>query len=392
MLDIAAIRREFPALSPTNGAKPRVYLDNAATKYPPRCVINAVCGFYEHARSPTDAYALYVEARRRIARSTGASHPEQVVLCASATHAIHLVAHGWGDANIGSDDEIVVSSAEHVANFASWQALAQRRGARLHVIPVDTTGALPLEALQRTLSKRTKLVAVAHVSNVTGAVFPVREIVAAAHGVGARVLIDGAQAVAHLPIDFDELDADFYAFSGHKAFAPTGIGILLARQKSLDEMQPVLLGANAFAAFALDECMLAPAPARFEGGTANIAGAIALAEALEFVERLDWNEIADHERGLRRRLDTGLARIKGVSILGSSTDAAICAFVVGGRDSGEIQRRMRDHSIDIRAGHLSAQTLLRQFGADSALRVSATIYNNEDDIDRFLAALAASVR
>jgi cysteine desulfurase/selenocysteine lyase len=392
MLDIAAIRREFPALSSANSAAARVHLDNAATTYQPRHVIDTVSDYYEHARSPNDAYVLYVEARRRIARGTGAAHPEEVVFCASATHAIHLVAHGWGDANIGSDDEIVVSSAEHVANFASWQALAQRRGARLRVIPVDATGALPLEALQRILSKRTKLVAIAHVSNVMGAVFPVREIVAATHDVGARVLIDGAQAVSRLPVGFDELDADFYAFSGHKAFAPTGIGVLLARRDLLDEMQPVLSGANAFDAFASDECKLAAAPGRFEGGTANIAGAIALAEALEFVERLGRTEIADHERGLRQQFDAGLARIKGVSILGSGSGAAICAFIVAGRDSGEIQRRLGDHAIDIRAGHLSAQTLLRQFGADSALRASATIYNNENDIDRFLAALTAIVR
>jgi cysteine desulfurase / selenocysteine lyase len=389
MLDIAAIRREFPALS---SATARVHLDNAATTYQPRRVIDAVSSFHEHARSPDDAHTSYAEARRRIARSTGAARPEQVVFCASATHAIHLVAHGWGDANIGAGDEVIISSAEHVANFASWQALAQRRSARLHVVPVDATGALPLEALQRALSKRTKLVAITHVSNVTGAIFPVREIVIAARDVGARVLIDGAQAVSRLPVGFDELGADFHVFSGHKAFAPTGIGILLARRESLDEMQAVLLGANAFDAFALDDSKLAAAPGRFEGGTANIASAIALAEALEFIERLSWAEIADHERTLRQQFDAGLARIKGVSILGAGNGAAICTFNVACRDSREIRQRLGDHAIDIRAGNLSAQTLLRQFGTDNALRASATIYNDGNDIDRFLEALTAIVR
>lgn len=391
MLDIQGIQREFPALLRTSDSK-RVYLDNAATTFQPRRVIATVSDFCAHGHSPAAASALYAAARLRIARIVGAPDPECIVFCGSATHAIHLVAHGWGDANIGVDDEIVVSSAEHVANFASWQALAQRRGARLRVISVDATGALPLDALQRALSVRTRLVAVTHVSNVTGAVFPVREIIAAAHDAGARVLIDGAQAVVRLPVGFDALDADFYAFSGHKAFAPTGIGVLLARRELLDEMQPVFLGANAFEAMTLDESKLAPAPGRLESGTANISGAIALAEALEFGERLGWNEIADHEHSLCRQLRAGLVRINGVSILGSSADTAICAFVVSGHDSREVQRDLADRSIDIRAGHLSAQPLLNEFGVAGALRASAAIYNDESDVGRFLEALEASVR
>jgi cysteine desulfurase/selenocysteine lyase len=393
MLNIQAVRREFPALSRTSGGSRRVYLDNAATTLQPRSVIATVSDFYERGHSHSAASALYAEARARIARNVGASNAESVVFCAGATHAIHLVAESWGNANVGSGDEIVVSSAEHVANLACWQALARRRGAHLRVIPVDATGAFPADVLRDALSKRTKFVAITHISNVSGTVSSVRELIAAAHEVGARILIDGAQAVAHMPVEFDELDADFYAFSGHKAFAPIGIGVLLGKSTCLDTLPPVVLGANAFDAFALEEQTVAPVPNRFEGGTPNIAGALALAEALEFAARLGWDEIAAHERSLCERLDAGLALIEGVSVLVSNGGpVGIRSFVVDGRESFEIQRRLQDSSIGIRAGHLSAQTLLCQFGAEHALRASVAVYNDADDIDQFIAALAASVR
>jgi len=392
MRDIPALRRTFPALSPAADGVRRVHLDNAATTCQPSGVVAAVSDFYERGHSPAAAAALQADARTRIARAAGASGPDCVVFCAGATQAIQLVAAGWGDANIGVGDEIIVSSAEHVANMACWQALALRRAAQLRMIPVDADGTFPVDAMQQVLSERTRLVAVTHVSNVSGTVFPVREIVAAAHAVGACVLIDGAQAVAHMPVEFDAIGADFYAFSGHKAFAPTGIGVLLGKSARLDALQPVLLGANAFEAFTLDNRSLAPVPFRLEGGTANVAGALALAAALEFTERLGWDEVAEHERRLCAQLDAGLALIKGVSILGSSAGAVgIRSFVVAGHDASGIQRRLQDQGIDIRAGHLSARTLLRQFGADSALRASIAVYNVADDVDRFLAALAASV-
>ena len=393
MLDIPALRSQFPALSPIDGGPTRVWLDNAATTFEPRSVIAAVSDYCERAHAPAAAAAIYADARARVARAVGAADPAGVVFCAGATNAIHLVAAGWGEVNIAAGDEIIVSSAEHVANLACWQALTQRRGARLRVIPVDRDGAFPVDALRQALSRRTRLVAVAHVSNVSGAIFPVREIVAAAHAAGARVLVDGAQAVAHMAVEFDRIGADFYAFSGHKAFAPTGIGVLIGRTECLQALQPVLLGANAFDAFALENAPLAPVPGRLEGGTANIAGAVALAAALEFVERLGRDDVAEHERQLCARLDAGLAHIDGVTQLGSSRNrVGIRAFVVDGRDSFDIQRGLQDHSVAIRAGHLSAQTLLRQFDTKHALRASVAVYNDTDDIDRFIAALAAGVR
>jgi cysteine desulfurase/selenocysteine lyase len=390
MLDIQAVRSEFPALTRRSDGSNRVYLDNAATTLQPRAVITAVSDFYRHGHSPTEASTLYADARARIARIVGASNPGCVVFCASATHAIHLVAESWGNANIRIGDEIVISSAEHVANLACWQRLVRRRGAVLRVIPVDADGTLPADTVRKALSKRTKLVAITHVSNVSGAIFPIREIVAASHDIGAYVLVDGAQAVAHIPVQFDELGADFYAFSGHKVFAPPGIGVLLSN--FLGALPPVLLGTNAFDAFTLQDQAFAPAPGRFEGGTANIAGALALAVALEFTERLGWGEIADHERRLCARLDMNLAPLEGVTVLGKNSAAiGIRSLVVDGRSDADVERYLHDRSIGVRAGHLSAQTLLHQFGVDSALRASIAIYNDLDDIDRLGAALAKVV-
>jgi cysteine desulfurase/selenocysteine lyase len=391
MLDIPALRRAFPALQADDNGSKRVYLDNAATTLTPHEVIAAVSDFHERGHAAA-ADVLHADARARIARAVGAADPRCVVFCVGATHAIDLVARTWGDANVAGGDEIVVSSAEHVANLACWQALALRRRARLRVIPVDADGAFPVGALQQVLSKQTRLVAITQVSNVTGAVFPVRGIVAAAHAAGARVLIDGAQAVVHMPVAFDAIGADFYAFSGHKTFAPAGIGVLLGRSECLDALPPVLLGANAFAAFSLDDSSPAPAPGRFEGGTTNIAGAVALAAALEFSARLGWDSVAAHERNLRAQLDAGLASIKGISVLGAGGAVGIRAFVVDGHEPAEIQRRLQDRSIAVRAGHLSALTLLRQFGTDRALRASIAVYNDAGDIDRLIEALAASAR
>jgi cysteine desulfurase/selenocysteine lyase len=393
MLDIPTLRRQFPALSQDSSKSSVVRLDNAATTCQPRCVISATSDFFERGHAPGAAAALYADARTRIAHAVGASSPACVVFCASATQAIDLVARGWGDSHVGDDDEILVSSAEHVANLACWQDLALRRRAHLRVIRVAADGTFPLDALRQALSPRTKMVAVTHVSNVSGAVFPVREIVAAAHAAGARVLIDGAQAVAHMPIEFDAIGADFYAFSGHKVFAPTGIGVLIGTSACLDELQPALLGANAFDAFTVDSRSLARSPGRFEGGSANIACALALAEALEFTQRLGWDEIAQHERHLSALLDAGLASIDGVSVLASNgSPVGIRSFVAHGHDSVEICRRLQDRSILVRAGHLSAQTLLHQFGATDALRASVAVYNDSDDVDRFITALASSVR
>ena len=384
MPDPLPIRDDFPAL-----ASGRAYLDNAATTHQPRAVMRAVDAYIEHAHGTPEAGAVYADARARVARHVGASL-ENVVFCAGATQAIQLVADGFHSNTPG--DEIIVSSAEHIANLAPWQRWAAQRGGRLRAIDVDSSGALSLDAFRAALSARTRLVAITHVSNALGTTLPVRDMVKAAHEAGARVLIDGAQAVAHGPVAFADLGADFYVFSGHKVFAPTGIGVLLATKELLEAMQPPLLGAQAYSTFTLDDAEPAKAPQRFEGGTSNVAGAVGLAAALDYVAALGWPALDAHARRLLRRLDDGLAAIDGIRVLAGSAPSVGVRSFVAGRDCIAIQRALAEHGVDVRAGHLSAGTLLRQFGTAYAIRVSIAPYNNDDDIDRFISALRGAVR
>lgn len=382
---LPAMRDDFPAL-----VSRRVYLDNAATTHQPRAVIRAVSEYVEHVHGTPAAAAVYADARARVAQNVGAL-AENVVFCGGATQAIQIIAEGF-DA-IGSGDEIVVSSAEHIANLAPWQRFAEQRGGKLRVVDVDANGTLPIDAFRSALSDRTKFVAVTHVSNALGTTMPVRDIILAAHEAGARVLIDGAQAVAHGAVDFDALGADFYVFSGHKVFAPTGIGVLLATHEMLQSMQPRLLGSQAFMSFTLQSSESAKPPQRFEGGTSNVAGAVGLAAALDYVASQGWDVLDAQSHRLLDRLDTGLSSIGGIRVLaGSAPSVGVRSFIAEGHESIEIQHALAERGIDVRAGHLSAGTLLRQFGTTHAVRVSVAPYNSDDDIDRFLAALREAVR
>lgn len=378
-------RNDFPALG-----SGRAYLDNAATTHQPRAVLRAVTEYVERVHGTPGGAAVYADARARVARHVGASS-DNVVFCGGATQAIQLVIDGF--ARIEAGGEIVTSSAEHIANLAPWQRLAEQRGARLRVVDVDANGIVPLDAIRSALSEKTKFVAITHVSNVLGTTQPVRDIVKLAHEVGARVLIDGAQAIAHGAIDFAELGADFYVFSGHKVFAPTGIGVLLATRDMLEAMGPPLLGAQAFSEFTLDYATPAKSPQRFEGGTSNVAGMVGLAAALDYVAAIGWSALDAQSHRLLDRLDRGLAEIGGIRVLAAAASSVgVRSFVVEGMESVTIQRALAERGVDVRAGHLSAGTLLRQFGSTHAIRVSLAPYNNDDDIDRFLAALHDVVR
>ena len=379
------LRDDFPALAPG-----RVYLDNAATTHQPRTVMRAVAEYVERGHGTPNAAAIYADARARVARHVGAE-AEDVVFCGGATQAIQMVADGF--AAIGSGDEIVVSSAEHISNLAPWQRLAAQRGAQLCVVDVDANGTLTLDAFRDVLSERTKFVAITHVSNALGTTLPVRELTRAAHEAGAHVLIDGAQAVAHGPVDFADIGADFYVFSAHKVFAPTGIGVLLATNEMLQAMQPPLLGAQTFTRFTLDSAEPSKAPMRFEGGTSNVAGAVGLAAALDYVTSIGWNALDARSHRLLDRLDNGLAEIRGVRVLaGSARSVGVRSFIVEGHEAFAVQHALAERGIDVRAGHLAAGTLLRQFGTTHALRVSVAPYNNDGDIDRFLTALRDVIR
>ncbi len=385
MPDPPATRDDFPAL-----AAGRVYLDNAATTHQPRAVLRAIAQYVEHVHGTPQAAAVYADARSRIARHVGAAS-ENVVFCGGATQAIQMVVDGF--ALVETGDEIVVSSAEHIANLAPWQRLATKRAAQLRVVDVEEDGTLSPDAFRSVLSTRTKIVAITHVSNALGSVMPVSDIIKVAHDAGARVLIDGAQAVAHESIAFAELGADFYVFSGHKVFAPTGIGVLLATREMLHAMEPAYLGAQAFANFTREFTQPALAPQRFEGGTANVAGAVGLAAALDYVATIGWRALDAQNHRLLDLLDRGLSAIRGVRVLAAaSRSVGVRSFVVDGRDSVELQGALAERGVDVRAGHLSAGTLLRQFGTAHAVRVSVAPYNNDDDIERFLIALREVVR
>jgi len=324
MPELPAIRDDFPAL-----ASGRVYLDNAATTHQPHAVLRAVNHYIERVHGTPDAAAAYSDARERVAKHIGAS-PENVIFCGGATQAIQLVADGFGV--IDAHDGIVVSSAEHIANLAPWQRLAMRCDGELLVVEVDENGVLSRDGLRSALQRPTKIVAMTHVSNALGTTLPVREIVGAAHDAGARVLIDGAQAVAHGAVDFADLGADFYVFSGHKVFAPTGIGVLLATPAMQQVAQPLFLGAQAFSGFTLESAAPAKAPQRFEGGTANVAGAVGLAAALDYVAAIGWAALDAQNRRLLARLDSGLSSLRGVRVLaGSSPSVGVRSFVVDGR-------------------------------------------------------------
>lgn len=390
--DASAIRRDFPMLHVRRCGVPLAYLDNAGTTLRPRQVIERVARFEEAENSALaasdgrDASALYADARLRVARFIGANEPAEVVFCRGSTEAINLVAQTWGEQNIHSGDEIVVSQLEHHANLAPWHALARRQGATLRTVPVDDAGNLALAGFHDALGKRTKLVAVTHASNVLGTIAPLKEIARAAHSIGACVLVDGAQAPAHLPLDMRELDVDFYTFSAHKAFGPQGIGVLFGKRSLLESMPAWQLGANAIEDFDAGAWRYTPPPARFEAGSANIAGAVGLAAALEFIDAIGIDAARAHESALFAQLLDGLRGLHNVCLLGApQARIPLLSFCVPGIASADLCRAFAQQGVEVRAGHLSAQPLLRRLGVTEAVRISLAAYNDQADIARVLA-------
>ena len=395
--DVLAVRRDFPILSERIHGRPLVWLDNGATTQKPQAVIDRLAHFYAHENSnvhrgahtlaarATDAYE---NARKTVARFLGASSADEIVFVRGSTEAINLVAKAWGRQNVGEGDEIVVSHLEHHANIVPWQQLAAERGARLRVIPVDDRGQILLSEYQRLLSDRTKIVAITHVSNALGTVVPIETVTALAHAAGAKVLIDGAQSVAHTRVNVQAIDADFFVFSGHKIFGPTGIGVLHGKREVLDAMPPWQGGGNMIADVTFERTLYQAAPARFEAGTGNLADAVGLGAALDYLERLGLENIARYEHDLLAYATQALLAVPSLRLIGTAPEkASVLSFLLDGFQPEEVGSALDQYGIAVRAGHHCAQPILRRFGLEGTVRASLALYNTRDEIDALVQAL-----
>jgi cysteine desulfurase/selenocysteine lyase len=395
--DVNAIRRDFPILQERVNGRQLVWFDNAATTQKPQTVIDRLAYFYLHENSNIHraAHALagratdaYEGARSRVQRFIGASQPEEIVFVRGTTEAINLVAKSWGAQNVGAGDEIVVSHLEHHANIVPWQQLASLTGATLRVIPVDDSGQVLLEEYSRLLNDKTKIVAVTQVSNALGTVVPVKEIVEMAHRVGAVALIDGAQSVSHMRVDVQALDADFFVFSGHKVFGPTGIGAVYGKRALLDAMPPWQGGGNMISDVTFERTTFQPAPHRFEAGTGNIADAVGLGAAIDYVTRVGIENIARYEHELLDYATALMKPIPGVRLIGTAQDkASVLSFVLNGYTPEEVGCALSEEGIAVRAGHHCAQPILRRFGLEATVRPSLAFYNTPEEVDRMIAVV-----
>lgn len=395
--DVNAIRRDFPILQERVNGRPLVWFDNAATTQKPQAVIDRLAHFYAHENSnihraahelaarATDAYE---GARETVRRFIGAGSVDEVIFVRGTTEGINLVAKSWGAQNVGPGDEIIVSHLEHHANIVPWQQLAAEKGAKIKVIPVDDAGQVRLDEYQRLLSDRTRIVSVTQVSNALGTVVPVKEIVDLAHRAGALALVDGAQSVSHMRVDVRALDADFFVFSGHKIFGPTGIGVVYGKKDVLDHMPPWQGGGNMIADVTFEKTVYHGPPTRFEAGTGNIADAVGLGAALAYVERIGIENIGRYEHDLLAYATHHLKPIPGVRLVGTAQDkASVLSFVLDGHTTDEVGQALNDEGIAVRTGHHCAQPILRRFGLETTVRPSLAFYNTCEEVDRFIAVV-----
>jgi cysteine desulfurase / selenocysteine lyase len=395
--DIGSVRRDFPILQERVHGRPLIWLDNAATTQKPQSVIDRISYFYEHENSnihraahdlaarATDAYE---DARTKVAQFLNASSSKEIVFVRGATEAINLVAQSWGRRHINKGDEIVITWIEHHANIVPWQMLCAEKGACLRVAPVDDDGQVLLDEYEKLLSPKTRLVSFAQVSNALGTMTPAHQMVQMAHRYGARVLLDGAQAVSHMPVDVQSLDCDFYVFSGHKVFAPTGIGVLYGKPEVLAETPPWQGGGNMIVDVTFEKTTYQPPPGRFEAGTGNIADAVGLGAAIDYLEHIGMPNIARYEHELLVYATQGLLTVPGLRIIGTAKEkAGVLSFVLAGFRTEEVGAALNREGIAVRSGHHCAQPTLRRFGVETTVRPSLALYNSFEDIDALIAAL-----
>jgi len=395
--DPYAVRRDFPILQQQVHGKPLIWLDNAATTQKPRSVIDRLSHYYEYENSNIHraAHALaaratdaYEAAREKVRRFLKAPNVKDIVFVRGTTEGINLVAQAWGRRNVQQGDEIVISWLEHHANIVPWQMLCADVGARLRVAPVDDRGQIILEEYEKLLNPKTRIVAVSQVSNALGTVTPVHEITAMAHRHGARVLIDGAQSVSHMPVDVQSIDCDFFVFSGHKVFGPTGIGVVYGKDEILQHMPPWQGGGNMIADVTFERTIYQGPPERFEAGTGNIADAVGLGAALDYVESIGMEVIGRYEHELLLYATEKMQSVPGLTLIGTAAEkASVLSFVLRGRDPLDIGKALDREGVAVRAGHHCAQPILRRFGLEATVRPSLAFYNTCADVDTLVAAL-----
>jgi cysteine desulfurase / selenocysteine lyase len=395
--DVQAIRRDFPILQERVHGKPLIWLDNAATTQKPQSVIDRLSEFYAHENSnihraahelaarATDAYEA---AREKVRRFINAGTVKEIIFVRGTTEAINLVAQSWGRQNIQKDDEIVITWLEHHANIVPWQMLCAEKGARLRIAPVDNNGQVILDEYQKLLGPRTRLVSFAQVSNALGTVTPAQEMIEMAHRYGAKVLLDGAQAVSHMRTDVQLFDCDFYVFSGHKMFGPTGIGVVYGKLDILENTQPWHGGGNMIQDVTFEKTTYQPPPGRFEAGTGNIADAVGLGAAIDYIERIGMPNISRYEHDLLLYATEALQRIPGLRLIGTAREkAGVLSLVLDGFRTEDVGAALNRQGIAVRAGHHCAQPILRRFGVESTVRPSLALYNTCEDVDALVAAI-----
>ena len=389
--DVARIREDFPVLKQKVNGRPLVYLDNAATSQKPQAVIDALVRYYttENSNVHRGVHTLsmqatddYEGARAKIRKFINAADDREIIYVRNTTEGINLVAHSYGRPNIKEGDEIIITAMEHHSNIVPWQVLCQEKGAHLRVIPINDAGELLMDEYEKLLGPRTKLVSITHVSNVLGTINPIQEMVAMAHTQGVPVLVDGAQAAPHMPVDVQELGCDFYVFSGHKLYGPTGIGILYGKAELLEAMPPYQLGSDMIKLVTFEKTLYNTLPYKFEAGTPNIADAIGLGAAIDYVSNIGMDRIAAYEDQLLKYGTKCLSEISGLRIIGTTQEkAGVLSFVMEIAHPHDVGTILDSEGVAIRTGHHCAQPVMERFGIAAAARASLAFYNTREEID-----------
>ncbi len=400
MLDINAIRAQFPALSQQINGESLIYLDSAATTQKPQIVIDAITHYYstQNANVHRGSHSLtahatsqFEAARDNVAEFIGAPSSKSIIWTRGATEALNLIAQTYARNTLQSGDEILISEMEHHANIVPWQIVAEQTGAVIVKVPMTTSGGFDVEAFHTLLTSKCKIVALAHITNVTGTRQPIEAVIKAAHQIGAVVVVDGAQGIVHEKVNVTELNADFYVFSGHKLYAPAGIGVLYGKLELLEAMPPWHGGGKMVEKVSFSGTTFSGLPGKFEAGTPNVAGAIALSCAIDWYENLDRNAVEEHIHKLQRKTYQALSAIEDIRVLGYQSDASVLSIVIDGVHHQDLATLLDQQGIAVRAGHHCAHPLMEAFGVKGTVRISFGVYNTEEEVDHLIAAIEKAV-